>query len=202
MVRRITQEQAKREIHLLALKIWAGVSVGLLTTAYVVTRVADIFLTRYTAQEFQGAMVPPLILGVLFFVPFAITTAYKRWIWSDASTIWKNPAAAISHIRENSPLEKRAQSEWRPRYYGWRNADKSVRILPDYIQARTIACEEAMVGGVIDNGPRGSIENSMIERPLRWYEMFVIPALVILVPAAIFGFCYVFSTFGWNVCWS
>ena len=201
MVREITLQDAKREIQILALKIWASVAVSLLVLAFVVTRLTNNFLIHDVVREFQGTVVPPLVLGVVFFTPFAVLTAYKRWIWSDASSIWKYPAAAISHIREGSSADIKAQQ--RPLRDVYSDADKSIRILPDYIQARAAAVEEVLrTGTFIDNGPRKSfLENSVYERPLRWYEMFIIPAIIILVPSGIFGFCYLASLLGSKICW-
>lgn len=134
-LRPITLRDAKREIYFFALKIHVGVVLGL----WVLSRIYILTTNHYVPAEdveiYQGNFLLPLYATMFFFIPFSILTAHKRWIWSDAKMLWKYPGAAIQKIRDHSKIEeKRERQSYRDT---WADVDKSLRILPDYITART-----------------------------------------------------------------
>ena len=184
MVRSLTRKEAKREVYILAFKIWLSFTAGwglIALAMYISPR--TLHLDAFSAM-FQ------FTLGAVCFLPIAISSAYKRWMYADASLIWKYPSAALSQIRANSSTE---QSRW----YWPRRPDvaRATRIFPDYFIARTTACSDVLhTGGLIDNGSIDSMpERFMNERPWCWYEILVVVLLIVLIPVIVLGSCYLAS---------
>ena len=201
-MREVTLEQAKHEIHILALRIWAGVSLSFVMLSYMLPTITSKVPPRLA--DLLIAFKFPLLLGVVAYAPFAYITAHKRWIWADAKTIWKCPQAALQKIRINSPADIAARKEWRPRIFkkdpGLRDANRSVRILNDYLFARNEAYHQlAQTNDRIENGPCDpNIEGSIAERPLSKYEMLLMPTLIILI-SSIMTYMYFSGRFPWFV---